>query len=431
MRIRLIGLAAVVAAGALACGENNQQLPPGPRMQASAPTSPSVTCDFKSLSQLATHYFPGQEAKIVKDIISQMQTAGAYTSGAQNYGFDVMTHVAANIKAGNTDVSDGSNLTNGLLACMYDATTTAGQAALPATFPEDFTVAVDPAQHGGYEVRGGPNDLTAVVFSRPLSSPFSGVAPSTGITAADWSGMLGTPNPPPNRILVYGEPSPLPETYDWRVVPRNTAFNPVANVGLCLDVNQYDQSLVHEEHVGLLPFVDFPYLIAGQCSSVASAGSSPWPFQLARTLTRWMAPRPLWAAGTLNPGGLGGATDGIHSEFGPQLVDTVYLAFVQQPTDVQVNQIITPPVQVSVTAVKTGDPVPNVTVTLSSINNNGTPALLSGTLTKTTDGTGILTFSDLSESKTGGYVLVATGTVGNRDKIYVPAATSDRFNVRP
>jgi hypothetical protein len=428
MRIRLNRVVAVaVVVGALACGDNGQPLPPGPRMQAAAPPSSGLVCDFKSLGQLATHYFPGKEAKDVRDIISQLQTAGPYTSAAQGFGFDVMTHVAANITAGNTDVADASSLTNGLLACMYDATTPTGQAALPATFPEDFTIATNPVLHGGYAVRGSSTDGAGPVFSRPVTAPFSGVAPP-GSTS--WSEMLDE-NPPPNRILVYGQPGSLPQTYDWRVVPRSTQFSPAAIVGVCVDaINVATTSLLHEENTGLLPFVDFPYLIPGSCSDFASIQTGPWPMQLARTLTRWMAPRPLWA-GTLNPGGLGGATGGIHSEFGPQLVDTVYLTFVTQPSDVQVNQIITPPVQVSVTAVKTGDPVPNVTVTLSAVNNNGTPAELSGTLTQVTDGTGVLTFSDLSESKTGAYVLVASGSVGGRGAIYVPAARSVRFNVRP
>ena len=426
MRIRLSCLVAAVAVSALACGDGGQPLPPGPRMQAAAPSSGTPVCDFKSLSQLATHYFPGQEAKAVRDLISQMQTAGAYTTTAQDRGFDVMTHIAANISAGNTDVTDASNLTNGLLACMYDATTPAGLAALPATFPEDFTTATNPVLHGGYAVRGGESDPSSPVLSRDTAAPFSGVAPPA---SSSWPAML-TQDPPPRRILVYGQPGSLPQTYDWRVVPRSTQFSPPAVVGVCLDQTIYTTSLLHEENIGLLPFVDAPFLDPATCSSFASAKTGAWPLQLARTLTGWMAPRPLWA-GTLNPGGLGGTTGGIHSEFGPQLVDTVYLTFVTQPSDVQVNQIITPPVRVLASAVKTGDPVPNVTVSLTAVNNNGTPAELSGGGPQVTGGTGIATFANLSESKTGAYVLVATGSVGGRGAILVPAANSIRFNVRP
>jgi hypothetical protein len=98
-----------------------------------------------------------------------------------------------------------------------------------------------------------------------------------------------------------------------------------------------------------------------------------------------------------------------------------------------VNDTITPAVVVRATAVTAFgiDSVPNVSITLSAVNNNGTPAFLGGTLTRTTGADGKATFDDLFETKTGGYVLVATGTVNGRTAIVVPATTSTRFNVRP
>ncbi|MGH7537706.1 MAG: hypothetical protein ACREMF_03655, partial [Gemmatimonadales bacterium] len=144
MRVHLIGLAVAAAAlAAVGCGERSQPLPPGPSMQASAPPSSGTVCDFRSLNQLATHYFGGSQAKVVRGLISQMKDAGAGTTTAKDRGFDVMTHIASNVKAGNSNVADASNLTNGLLMCMFT-----GAADLPATFPEDFTVATDPALHG-------------------------------------------------------------------------------------------------------------------------------------------------------------------------------------------------------------------------------------------------------------------------------------------
>src|SRR5260221_10523010 len=102
-----------------------------------------------------------------------MQTAGAFTATAQDRGFDVMTHVAANVNAGNSDVADASGLTNGLLACMF-----ATAAELPATFPEDFSIATDPAQHGGDPARGRATDPpTPPVLNPPGSAPFSRVKP--------------------------------------------------------------------------------------------------------------------------------------------------------------------------------------------------------------------------------------------------------------
>ena len=419
---RLSGIAiGIVALMAVGCSERNQPFLPTSSMQAAAPVG-GITCDFKSLNQFATHYFSAQEAKTARGLISAMQMAGAFTATAQDRGFDVMTHVAANVNAGNSDVADASGLTNGLLACMF-----ATAAELPATFPEDFSVATDPAQHGGYDVRGGAFDpALAPVFNRPLTAPFSGIKP-TGTST--WSDVLAG-NPAPHRILVYGRPGALSQTYDWKVAPANTSFAPPVMVGVCIDPFTATTSLLREEHTGLLPFEDFAELVPGVCSPVAARTGSA-PAQLAARLLDLgkglFLPSPLGA----NPGGLAGTTGGIHSLFGQQVVDTITLTFTTQPSDVNANQIITPPVQVLATAKTSGDPVPSVAVTLTSTTNNGIPALLSGTLTQVTDGSGIATFADLSQSKTGGYLFVASGTVNGRAAIVVVAATSDRFNVRP
>jgi len=416
---RLSGIAiGVVALMAVGCSDRNQPLPPTSSMQTAAPLTGGITCDFKSLNQFATHYFNAPEAKLVRGLISAMQTAGAFTVTAKDRGFDVMTHVASNVDAGNSDVADASGLTNGLLACMF-----ATAAELPATFPEDFSVATDPAQHGAYQVRGGPTDpASAPVFNRPLTAPFSGMKPTGGHS---WADVL-TGAPAPARILVYGRPGALSQTYDWKVAPANTSFAPPVMVGVCIDPFTATTSLLREEHSGLLPFADFAELVPGVCSPVAARTTS-LPAQLAARVRDFFLPSPLGA----NPGGLAGTTGGIHSVFGAQVVDTVTLTFTTQPSDVTVNQIITPPVQVLATAKGSGDPVPNVSVTLSSIDNNGVPQLLSGTLTQVTDGSGIATFGDLSQSKTGGYAFTATGSVNGRAAIVVVQATSARFNVHP
>jgi len=422
MQGRLSRLAvAFIALAGVACSERNQPLPPGPSMQAAAVTAGQ--CDFKSLTPLVNHYFPGPEAKVVRGLVSQMQNAGAFTTVAKDRGFDVMAHIAANIAAGNSGVADASNLTNGVLACMFSSA-----AELPATFPEDFSVATDPAQHGGYAVHGGASDtFSTAVFSRPLTAPFSGIVPSDTNT---WFGILSG-NPAPARLLVYGRPGSSAQTYDWRVVPRNATFSPPAVVGVCIDADVSTTSLLHEEHVGLLPFVDAAFLNPATCSSFATQS---WGNQFARRLAEWgldFVARPLSASGSLNPGGLGGSTGGIGSEFGPQVVSTVTLTFTVQPSDVQANQIITPPVRVRATDAATNAPVPNVSITLSTTNNNGTPAVLGGTLTQITDANGVAIFGDLTQSKTGGYLLVAAGTVVGRPAISVPTVNSTRFNVRP
>lgn len=424
MRLHVGGIGiAVLAVAAIGCSEPSQTLPAGPRVQAAVTATSAPKCDFKTLSQLATHYFGSAEAKVVRGIISRMQDSGAFSLTAKNGGFDVMTHIAANVKAGNTGVADASNMTNGLLACMFN-----NPADLPPTFPEDFTIATNPALHGAYDVRGGGGDSTGPVLSRPLDAPFSGVAPSGSNT---WPGVLSG-NPAPARVLIYGQPGLVPNTFDWRAAPYSVNFSPAVIVGVCLDANANATSLIHEEHVGLLPFADAAFLPT--CTGLASQS---WGSQFASRLVRWgmsvLGPRPLSATTFLNPGGLAGSTGSLRSEFGPQVVDTVTLTFTVQPSDVKVNSFITPAVVVRATAVTDFgiDSVPNVSITLAAFNNNGTPALLSGTLTQTTGADGKATFADLSETKTGGYVLVATGTVNGRTAILVPAATSARFNVKP
>ena len=414
--------AAVASLVAIACSESGQPIPAAPL---AAVTSASTTCSFTGLNRLVSHYFGGTEAKAVRSLIDAMAAAGSGSTIAKDRGFDVLARIAANVQAGNARAQDASDLTNGLLACMFS-----DPADLPATFPEDFTVATDPAQHGGFEVRGGTTDpLTAAVFSRPFSAPFSGIAPPGANT---WPGILGG-NTAPARILFYGRPGPDPQTYDWKVVPRTAVFSPPVTVGVCVDSDVSTTSLLHEEHKGLLPFVDFAQLVPGLCSPFAARPS--WSTDLASRLAGWGAElfgaRTAWAATVVNPGGLGGSTGGIGSLFGPQNVPTVTLSFTAQPSDVGENQIITPAVVVLATATGTTQPVPNVLVTLVSQDNNGATVQLLGTVTGTTDGTGTVTFSALSLNKTGGYRLVASGSVNGRPAIGVTAGESERFNVRP
>ncbi len=436
MRRVLAGFSAVaMAIGIIGCGEDGQPALPGPRMQTTAPSSGTLTCSFTSLNQLTNHYFNSTEAKVVRGIISAMQTAGAFTTTAQDSGFSVMSHIAANINAGNTDVVDASSLTNGLLACMYNAADPAGRAALPAVFPENFSVATDPAQRGAYAVRGGHADTDSVVFSRPLTAPFSGIGPDTVNAAAPWAPMLVDSNPPPRRILVYGMPGSTSQTFDWRVVPRSTVFSPPAVVAVCVDPDLNATSLLHEQNIGLLPFRHALWLDLATCSPTSAARLVAGPLQFAFGVARWgmnlLAPSPLSATDPTIVDGLGGLTGGVHSEFGTERTDTVTLTFSVQPTDVRVNRIITPPVVVKATHTSTGAVVANVSVTISAFNNNGTPAVLLGTLTQITNAAGLATFADLSETKTGGYLLTAAGTVGGRPAIFVIQATSVRFNVRP
>ncbi|HWZ27741.1 MAG TPA: hypothetical protein VNX15_04220 [Gemmatimonadales bacterium] len=406
-----------------ACGEARQPLTPSvtSRVAASRMASrPSggITCDFTSINKSVTRYFSGTEAKAVKTIVAAMQLAGIATPAAQGFGFDIFVHVANNVKAGNTDVTDGGALTNGVLACMYT-----NAADLPLAFPEDFSVALDPAQHGAFEIRGGASDSTGPAVNRPLTAPFSGVKPMSGT----WATMLAG-NPAPSRLLLYGRPGSTTTSYDWKVVPRSATFAGAgAMVGVCVDATSNSTSLLHEENIGLLPFQDASFLDPVSCSPIAAVPSRNLLQKLASAVGSFFVPAPLYG----NPGGLAGSTSGIHSEFGPQVVDSALATFIGQPSNVQAGHVMTPPVRVLITASGSGLPVPNTAVTLGAFNNNGTPALLTGTLTQITDASGVATFSDLVQIKPGGYLFAAVGSVGGRPAIVGVVGRSNRFNVSP
>ena len=402
------------------------------QIAAARPSDPTV-CDFRAINKFVTSYFGGPEAKVVKGLVALMETAGAGSDNAQDRGFDVMVHIADNVDDGNPNFADASSLTNSLLVCMFSDT-----ADLPESFPEnfeDFTVATDPDSNGGYAVRGGATDPSLNVLSRPLDHPFSGIAPAGTTT---WPQMLSG-NDPPARILVYGRPGSTNLTYDWKVVPRSAAFSPPAIVGVCIDKETVPTSLLHEEHVGLLRFVDAAFLISGVCSPTALQ-SSAWPLRVARSFMRWgadlFAPRSLSASSTVDPGGLGGSTGGIRSVFGPQEIPPVDLTLLSQPADATVNIPIPSTTGGSFVVQESagGQGIPGTLITLQALDNNGANVQLScpgGCIEREADADGFVDFGNPTLNKTGGYRFVASGSVAGRPGITVNPTTSVRFNVRP
>jgi hypothetical protein len=191
---------------------------------------------------------------------------------------------------------------------------------------------------------------------------------------------------------------------------------------------------VNDDNVGLLPFVDAPFLVPSTCSPSTALFDADSPAMFAQRLLRMGAglfgPRALWAA-ALNPGGLGGTKSGIRTQFGPKVVANVTLTFTQQPTSTKVNTVISPAVKIRATDAG-GATVPNVSITLGSINNNGANVVLNGTTTQTTDANGVATYNNLSENKAGGSsLIVINATVGGRPAITVTKPKSAKFNIAP
>lgn len=415
------------------------------RPEQSLPTAPPATakvvgpsCSFNAIGPVVNKYFPtSSERSLVKAILGAMESAGAFTTTAQDSGFSVLAHVAANVDAGNPDSTDASTLANGVLACMYS-----DPAALPATFPENFLTATDPNASGAFQVRGKAADnLTAGVYNRPYATPFSVVAPPTG---SDWSGVLGAIAP--QRILVYGRPGSNPYSYDWKVIPRNATFAPQVVVGVCTDAGENATSMLNEQHVGLLPFVLVSdALLPGTCSPQVALRQPSAALRFARRLAHSLF--DIQVAWALRAGGIGGTTGGIQSEFNALALFGVNVAFtVQPPTNVTV--CATPPcgsgfsttVHATSTTPSGTFTVGGTTLHLVALNNNGTPTELvqcTGTSctndpVATTDNAGNATFTGLFITKTGAAILAVTnGAVDGRAAIPVGTATSRKLNVKP
>lgn len=406
----------LVGAGLVGCGERQAASLAGPVADVAA-LATVPPCDFKGMNSLLAHYFSSSQAKTARDLIAAMAAAGAGTATAKDRGYDVMVMIAANAQAGTGgSVQAGSDLINELTKCMFTDV-----AELPATFPEDYRVALTTSLPGALAVRGGASDPAFdAVLSRDL---FSGIAPPSGVT---WAAMLSG-NPAPSRMLAYGRPGATTQHYDWKVLPNNAAFSPNAIVGVCVDVNTATTSMLHEEHIGLLTFADAYFLNPATCSGFAFQRAS-WSDRLAALFL----PKALSASTVVNPGGIGGSTGGIRSDFGPLNVPVVKLTFtVQPPATVSVGQTFS--VQVQATDPISGATVGGVQITIIAQNNNGVPKQLLGTTTQTTSNAGVATFGDLSfaPGSTGGYRLQATGGVTGRGSIIVSEAFSTKVNAKP
>jgi hypothetical protein len=267
------------------------------------------------------------------------------------------------------------------------------------------------------------------------------VAPATG---SSWGASLSG-NAAPQRILVYGKAGPNPFSYDWKVIPRNTAFDPQVTVGVCADAEVNSTSMLNEEHIGLLTFVLVgPDVLPVTCSPQVAQRVPSGAFRLARRVSHSLFDVPAaWAV----LGGVGGSTGTIRSLFNSLALFGVNIAFtVQPPANVKV--CATPPcgdgfsTTVSATTVTPAGTftVGGTTLHLIGLNNNGTPTeinqCIGGVCTNdpvaTTDNAGVAVFTGLSVTKTGALKLVVTnGAVNGRAAIAVGSATSNKFNVKP
>ncbi len=432
MTRRMIALLTLAAGlGAVACSERERRLPAEPSFHS---MTTSGGCDFNAIRPLLTTVFAlPADRRAVAGLLVQMQQAGQFTLTARERAFDILAVLEDAVAAGN--VGNGSDFINGLIRCMYDPYVPAELAHRPVQFPEDFTVELDFDQHGAFGVRGGSSDPTGdPVLSRPVATAFSGV--QAGGTTPNWVTTVIT-NASPERVLVYGRPVPGDSNgnhYEWKTLPHDATFNPPIVVGLCLEDTDFPTSMVEMENTGVLPFNAVAFLPVG-CSNVAMLESG-WGQSLASRLARFgselFGPRPLWATTTVSPGGLGGSTGGIRSDFGPldlEAAGGVTLTVTQPPpANVKVNQQFT----VRIRATTGTSTVGGVSIKLEQFNNNGSKVVLSGTNPVVTGEDGVATFT-LSLNKPGAYRLRTTSatTVLGRSAISVAGTETQKFNVKP
>jgi hypothetical protein len=161
---------------------------------------------------------------------------------------------------------------------------------------------------------------------------------------------------------------------------------------------------------------------------ICSAGTSPRPAACPFGLTGYEGPGTSFSVTTTHQGTVNfspALADGASAYFGLEQAVTAAqitlptLTYVQQPTDVQVGQPITP--AVSLVLKNSTTPVPGATVSVSLLPN-AAGGTLGGTTSAVTDANGVATFSNLTIDKSGsGYQLRATsGSL---------TATSNTFNV--
>jgi hypothetical protein len=259
----------------------------------------------------------------------------------------------------------------------------------------------------------------------------------------------------PARVVFYGRPATTTsstgvttfdsQTYDWRTIPHDATFNPNIVIGICIDADANQTTMLNEQTVAVLSFVDAGFLNPSSCAPTTTAlldGGSP--FQLAGRLARFGAglftPRPLMAA-ALSPGGVGGSSSKCCSKVGPKSVPSVALTLSSVNSVIRLNDRFS----LTATTMSGNDPVNGTKVTLSTMTNNGTGTGIrvapsgtpcaSGAIPQGITGTGTnpagtYTFTDLCFTSTGNIFIVGTADVEGRND--TPAtATSNKINVKP
>jgi hypothetical protein len=425
----------------VACADQNGGGPSAPQDEGLGAAVTSLSCDFSGFNSLVAQYFTKSSTQQdAKNFVGAMQTAGKWSTGAVDNGFNVMALIAGAVKSGEVGSSTtGSTLTNELIKCMFDVTTGDFLTGTPpkSIIPIDFTASLDPVRPGAYAVHGGSGDLTSDAVKSRLSA---GADPLTtdpisaiGTQGATWANLLN------ERALIYGRPVVDGQTtsltaYQWEAIRPSASFSaPGALVAICAATGSAD--MVHESNFGVLAFGSAAEL----CPNPLEVGITGWgPAALAQRLGRLLAPQPLHAA-TLLLKSIGGSAGGLKSIFSNTPVPSVTLKFLAGPPSVfKQNQDVTVKIQATLPGTTTG--VNGVCVFLTGTNNNGTPTELlpkgecNSTAPSAVTGrvgsiTGVAEVT-FHVTKTGNLMLSGNGTVVERTGT-VASTLPVKTNVKP
>jgi hypothetical protein len=480
----LCGVAAAATLLLIACGGQEPRTPTEPQF-AKGGGSSGTACDFNSLNSLITGYFPSSQQSGILSLKGDFQNASDATT-RRAIGFQIMDSIGKTSRTATLSASAltaGSDLSKGLIKCMFDASNTTEFPGFPNAAVYSFDLALDAPHGGAYFVRpeavSSANQATPVIGTLDRTSAsgnLSGIAPPAPPRSPITYNWRNTTSPPNARdgildetVLIYGwrVSQPLePLTYEWALIRPNALFNPYAVVAVCVG-NAGPNTLVHESNIGFLAWQggtasneDASY-ICGQTQSLTMLENGWGPRALAWRLAQWgahiMSPQPAFAAAVaLNPGGGSGSATTLKSELTFDGVDPVSLSLVLAPNAVEhVNVPFT--IQVRATDAS-GQGVNGICATLTGFNNNGQVAQLLGLsncqnptpgakqlsrLTETifvTDPVthqqkpqaGYATFS-VTVPSPGAMIISITGAnpVNNNLTVQITGTTTGKFNVKP
>lgn len=396
MARRLIGLAAAVTVVVLAsaCDESSPSAPQTDGPSFKPGTSP-YACLFTgnpSLSNSANAYFlTTADRKAASDLITLMQAgySASGAAGARDAGYSLLALAGAASRdasrAGSVDV--GETMAKQDINCMFDTANPTDFADWPDDAQYDFSKALDAPNGGAFFVRGGTGDpVSAAAIGNvaslntsadPAGGNISAIAPPSTPSQLTWPDIL----PPSTRILVYGQP--VAGGFDWKLIGRNTPFDPYAVVALCQGVHPgveffADADVVFQKGVGAL---------GHQEAAVDACGTPPSEFvlgdwrrnglllagRLLIAADRLLGPEPLHAAAVVATSTLiGGASGAKGDEFVVLNLPKVTLKFTL-PKAGEKPKVGSGRISATVNVTTPdGDPAGGIIVRLTTSTNNGT-----------------------------------------------------------